>query len=170
MTTEIKNDYSLLRPFDLETAKRGALMTCNKIGTELKYVAGSDSSGEICATYKGGQFGIFRSDVLRMSPLAWVEGRPVYKGDVLWHTIGKSFVTVENPISERSFSYKKMPFEYRYLTWTPPKREVKLLAWLSPTKQLVWLEEGPEEYPQKSSNWLRVPSEDKTVTVEERVA
>lgn len=168
MTTEIKNDYSLLRPFDIYAAKRGDTLF-DLFGGRVHFVDGPDNGGKFAVRIDG-HFASVLGDQLRMAPLGWVEGRPVYKGDVLWHTIGKSFVTVENPISERSFSYKKMPFEYRFLTWTPPKREVKLLAWLSPTKQLVWIEEGPEEYPQKSSNWLRVPSEDKTVTVEERVA
>ena len=60
---EQTKDYSLLRPFDLEAAKRGEPILW--IDHPIRWVALSDKE-------------------LRMAPLCWVEGRPVYKGDVLY--------------------------------------------------------------------------------------
>ena len=60
---EQTKNYSLLRPFDLEAAKRGEPILW--IDHPIRWVALSDKE-------------------LRMAPLCWVEGRPVYKGDVLY--------------------------------------------------------------------------------------
>lgn len=104
-----KRDYSLLRPFDLEAAKAGALLTCcpSPAANHLfdgapvwKYVAGPDVDGRILVEFiKTGRFAsLSRPESFRMSPLAWVEGRPVYKGDVLY---SKHFATaIANPLPD----------------------------------------------------------------------
>lgn len=83
------HDYSLLRPFDEEAAKRGEpICTCS--GKELwDYVAGPDSAGNLCLRIKAnGQFANSSASpvsLFRMKPLFWVEGKPVYPGDRLYH-------------------------------------------------------------------------------------
>ena len=79
-------NYSLLRPFDLEAARRGepiclhdgeALqdVTITKFGT----ISGRLDSNSTESIWSGAT----RED-FRMAPLCWVEGKPVYKGDVLY--------------------------------------------------------------------------------------
>lgn len=89
---EQNKDYSLLRPFDLEAAKAGALLLLclNDDGDgPLRYVGNStDGKRLTCLEWMGGvnkgTFEIYHPSTIRMAPLCWVEGRPVYPGDVLY--------------------------------------------------------------------------------------
>lgn len=132
-----EKDFSLLRSFDLEAAKRGELVCFYTNGHKAKYFGESvHREGDLCIQWletvdcvESGKFAMLEANLLRMVPLCWVEGKPVYKGDVLWHTIGKYFVTVENPIDAKAFRCEKGTFGYQYLTWTPPK--VKRDGWVN---------------------------------------
>lgn len=81
-----QRDYSLLRPFDLEAAKAGALLGDAVGSPTWKYAAGPDSNGNISVIII--KTGLFAEPsptrVFKMAPLCWVEGRPAYKGDVLY--------------------------------------------------------------------------------------
>lgn len=81
-------DYSLLRPFDLEAAKRGE-PTCWYDGTVASFVAASDAANEFhCFRIdEEGRLRMASGSDVRMAPLAWVEGRPVYAGDVLYNRL-----------------------------------------------------------------------------------
>ena len=103
-----KRDYSLLRPFDLEAAKAGVLLTCppSSNGSHLfegapiwKYVAGPDVDGRILVELiETGRFAeLAEPESFRMAPLAWVEGLPAYKGDVLY---SKHFATCAPPLPD----------------------------------------------------------------------
>ena len=94
---EYKKYYSLLRPFDLEAAKRGEKFAF--IGVELEpreFIAGPDSTGTIIIKDDTGQFQSSISYPYVMLPLTWVEGRPVYKGDVLYYKSDKESAIVVN--------------------------------------------------------------------------
>ena len=83
------HDYKLLRPFDEEAAKRGEPI-CTSSGKELwDYVAGPDSAGNLCLRVKSdGRFSNSQTcpvSLFRMKPICWVEGKPVYKDDRLYH-------------------------------------------------------------------------------------
>ena len=81
-----EKDYSLLRPFDLDAAKAGAKLFCinSKNGeTECTFI--QKAGDELCIHFEMYGFSIHdETDSLRMAPLCWVEGKPVYPGDVLW--------------------------------------------------------------------------------------
>ena len=121
-----ENDYSLLRDFDPEAAKRGEPIVwtpftdCVFLGESINMPNSPELGPQYCIEHSGGLSYAPACD-LRMKPLTWVESRPVYKGDVLWHKIGNYFVTVEHPGDADYFTCEKGTFEYRYLTWTPPK-------------------------------------------------
>ena len=76
-------DYSLLRPFSEAAAKRGEAICSGYDGEIVKFIAGPDAVGNCCVLPDGGEFGFHKALLLAMAPLAWVEGKPVYKGDVL---------------------------------------------------------------------------------------
>lgn len=91
---EQTKDYSLLRPFDLEAAKAGELLfeiymhgskvkTDEDIGT---YIAGPNNLNEYVISYPTNGYVTYTFSIkdVRMAPLAWVEGKPVYKGDTLY--------------------------------------------------------------------------------------
>ena len=135
-----EKNLELLRPFDLEAAKAGTLL-CSE-ATFLngepawKYAAGPDASGRIVAVkISDGNFAAAsRPEALRMAPLCWVEGRPVYKGDVLFYEgIGRGVVVGMKDGNQIAITYDRhedlgpigaLP---RNLTWTPPK--VKREGW-----------------------------------------
>lgn len=83
-------DYSLLRPFDLEAAKAGEIVQWYQDNSTLEYIGPSTSLGEAgCFKWLSGEdttgtYEGYKAEQLRMAPLAWVEGKPVYKGDILY--------------------------------------------------------------------------------------
>ena len=84
-----EKDYSLLRPFDLEAAKAGVLL-CDQSGSTLAGLlcCTPDSSGYFRAWVDriGGLVSSLPCKSIRLAPLCWVEGKPVYPGDALWQT------------------------------------------------------------------------------------
>ena len=84
-----EKDYSLLRPFDLEAAKAGVLLY-DQSGSTLAGLlcCTPDSSGYFRAWVDriGGLVSSLPGKSIRLAPLCWVEGKPVYPGDALWQT------------------------------------------------------------------------------------
>lgn len=63
----MKNDYSLLRPL---------VLGVDYTWRDLAHANGFPLSGPVT----------YNTPPLRLKPLAWLDGRPVYPGDVLYHT------------------------------------------------------------------------------------
>lgn len=132
---------------------------------DLSYISGPDAADNICYSYDG-KFFISISSNFRMAPLCWVEGKPVYKGDVLYL---KDMLGSIDKFVAQSFDGEKLWSNTGWmpsgsLFCNPPKwkREVKLFAYLD-ADQLFWLREAAaHKFPA-----VRVPSEDKTVEVED---
>ena len=168
---EQQKDYNLLRPFDPEAAKFGdALIDIG--GDECSFVAGPHSiTGEVVVEFSDIGFILCRSHEISMAPLCWVEGKPVYKGDVLygkWDSASPTGYVIGGvggdgiPIHERSGCPLSDTLDK--ITWSKSneKREVKLLAYLT-GENLVWKRcdaEVPDFY-------VRVPSEDKVIEIEQ---
>ena len=93
-----EKDYSLLRPFDLEAAKAGAKVCWHEDGevaVDVMFVRDRVIPlFEMCFSEE--RAAVFTHDdsrrYLRAAPLCWVEGKPVYPGDVLERENGKAFV------------------------------------------------------------------------------
>lgn len=137
--TTVKNDYSLLRPFDLEAAKRGEhVMWFGDVvhWASTSYRAFMAQPWEI-VEFNDQLFYVCTSD-LRMAPLAWVEGKPVYRGDVLYklgcrfevHGIKKSFFGEDFLVlQEDGLNTEYADNRRECLTWNPPK--VKREGWVN---------------------------------------
>lgn len=129
----MEKDFRLLRPFDLEAAKRGDMLI-DTYGDQCKYVAGPHHVTKEVVVEFTGDLGFItgKATDLRMAPLAWVEGKPVYKGDVLWHeVIGRVEVSAlheASPPCVEVVGRKDYPW-ISALTWTPPK--VKREGWVN---------------------------------------
>lgn len=80
----MEKDYSLLMPFDLEAAKRGELVLFTEEAARCDVFVAGSPSGTHCFSKPNGALYLANENNVRMAPLAWVEGRPVYKGDVLF--------------------------------------------------------------------------------------
>src|SRR5574342_406783 len=140
---EYEKDYSLLRAFDMEAAKAGELL-CGVMGIgDYTLIAGPNSDGAICATNdKGNTFWTGLPEFLRLSPLAWVEGKPVYKGDRLFHDCGPC-VVIGTPIREdHDLRIKadgvilESDAQIPCLTWTPPKVKREGFVYIVKSKSL----------------------------------
>ena len=80
-----EKDYSLLRPFEPAAVKAGAKLVVESWQGLLDYVAGPDKSGLIVCNNENDVFVFVSKDRAKVPPLCWVEGKPVYPGDVLEH-------------------------------------------------------------------------------------
>ena len=93
-----EKDYSLLRPFDLEAAKAGAKVCWHEDGevaVDVMFVRDRVIPlFEMC--FSKDRAAVFTHDdsrrYLRAAPLCWVEGKPVYPGDVLERENWKAFI------------------------------------------------------------------------------
>lgn len=133
-------DYSLLRPFDLQAAKAGERIVIREAGNlvERTFVTGPDDHGYFVVKTSDGWFRFGKDTDYRMAPLAWVEGKPVYKGDKMWRkdgqwTYGHEIVGktkqedialgVLLQVTEQGTTWSEN------LTWNPPK--VKREGWIA---------------------------------------
>lgn len=103
---EYTNDCTILRPFDLEAAKRGEPI-CLADGRPAKFLAHEQGHpylkewsvivlGPVSVLTHREDGQRWREEPsrhdLRMAPLFWLEGKPVYKGDKLKHDCGCTIV------------------------------------------------------------------------------
>lgn len=150
-----EKNLELLRPFDLESAKAGTLL-CSEAAMlngkpAWKYAAGPDASGRIVAVkISDGNFAAAsRPEAFRMAPLAWVDGRPVYKGDALFYEgIGRGVVVGMKGGDQIEITYDHHK-EWgptgafpENLTWTPPKVKRKGFAVVSKQGMLLSREDA----------------------------
>lgn len=135
--TTVKNDYSLLRPFDLEAAKAGEPICWFDNAEHVKFMLCSGDDGEHCVRMEDGNLALACFCDIRMSPLAWVEGKPVYRGDVLyWNRPGyykfivkkvtEAYIYGESTVYDNEKSTEMLAGS---LTWNPPK--VKREGWIA---------------------------------------
>lgn len=144
---EQTKDYSLLRPFDLEAAKAGEIVQWYQDNSTLEYIGPSTSLGEAgCFKWLSGEdttgtYEGYKAEQLRMAPLAWVEGKPVYKGDTLYSHFFKSggqsqdgsFTVTGYRVSDDSFYAAEISYTAATLvsscSWNNPK--VKKSGWMN---------------------------------------
>lgn len=81
-----ERNFDLLRPFDLEAAKRGEQLMRVLAGEwmDVTFVAEGGDDGDHAVRKPDGNLIWGSAGNFRMAPLARVEGKPVYKGDVLY--------------------------------------------------------------------------------------
>lgn len=131
-----EKNYALLRPLDLEAAKRGEPICWYGDGDVLHDVT-ITKLGAVCGRwYASTEERIWQGEELnyfRMAPLCWIEGKPVYKGDRLYrvgHGI-REFVAdyIEQDgdvflvyVEAMGSSWLEGPARPGVkVTWTPPK-------------------------------------------------
>lgn len=75
-----EKDYSLLRPFDLEAAKAGAKVCYGSDGDceSVTFLAEAGPDGDHAIRDHEGNCYVEPDYGLKMAPLCWVEGKPVY--------------------------------------------------------------------------------------------
>lgn len=83
----------LLRPFDLALAQAGDAICWSHLDDQITFV-GEHVNGDVVIKKSDGKFELPNTFSLRMKPLFWKDGRPVYRGDSLWHTIAKKWIVV----------------------------------------------------------------------------
>lgn len=139
------NNYTLFRPFDETAAKRGDPI-CFETGDPRTFLYGPDIDGYvICLRNDRGVF--ITPENLRMAPLGWCAGKPVYPGDTLYFARNGESYTFPREAFGR-------PNDLTGYSWEPPT--VKSLCFRGPVGQLIWRKEG-YEIPQE---WTRFPKGD----------
>lgn len=138
---EQTKDYSLLRPFDLEAAKHGEPIMEIDFSWPIIFCGTTTNGQVIFVEYSDKSGGNQEVDDTRMAPLAWVEGKPVYKGDVLYQYYAQDhknrLVTISNIFTNGIGNYLTfteggnwaMDGNTSKLTWNKPK--VKKSGWMN---------------------------------------
>lgn len=123
-------NYELLRPFDLEAAKAGAKITDMGM-IEHAFAAEAGPDGNMAVRDPQGNVFVMDLSEARMVPLAWVEGKPVYPGDVLYQNTPSlpGARTVVSGTAEGIVDHLGNWNGIAHLTWTPPK--VKKEGWIN---------------------------------------
>ena len=120
----------MLRPFDEAAAKRGEPI-CQEEGYEKRYVAGPDWHGKVCIEANNKLY-FYHESQLRMKPLATVEGREVYPGDVLYDEEGTRYVADKDWLKADGawigLHTATWGCQRNNFSWTPPKKWEK--RWL----------------------------------------
>lgn len=88
------NNKELLHPFDLAQAEAGAAVRWSELDEPITFV-GRSVNGGIAIRRADGVIETPCRTSLRMKPLFWKEGKPVYAGDNLWHTLSRKWITVD---------------------------------------------------------------------------
>lgn len=131
-------NYELLLPFNLEAAKAGAKIT-DTSKTEHTFAAEAGPDGGLAVRDPQGNVFVMHLSEARMVPLAWVEGKPVYRDDVLYvknHT-GRAGSVVTAEFAENGDGYCRFRTDngavplilLSELTWNPPR--VKKEGWIN---------------------------------------
>jgi len=131
-------DYSLLRPFDLEAAKSGEKLIwlkepCALLGESINKPNRPNLGAQYCIEHASG-LSYATSNDLSMAPLCWLEGKPVYKGDILRNKLSGTVFVVDIYDDEHdAFSSKSsiLFFHSRNFTWTKPVTMVKREGWVN---------------------------------------
>ena len=135
-------DYDLLKPFNLEDALNGAELLSRDRETRakepLKLAAVCGPDGDYCVRDAAGNLYTARGSLLGMAPLAWVEDKPVYKGDVLYSKISPHYGKAAEyhdgwlVLNTGSITYRSQVAAF---TWTKPKR--KREGWINIFPSLI---------------------------------
>ncbi len=122
----MSKNRELLRPFDLEAAKRGEPICWSHLDWNVVFI-GAATDGQVAYECDGDVgFSRYPEDSFRMKPLCWVEDRPVYKDDVLWNKLCPKYrydaIRFEDG---RIYSSENETWSYceliENLTWEEPK-------------------------------------------------
>ena len=144
-----KHDLNLLRPLTLDDIKPGTIVTWVVGDKEVDWgeiVYGpTEKRQEFVANWKEDGLtvhSVTSADMkkVRLTPLAWVEDKPVYPGDVLygkWPDAEKGGYVVGDTLARGRFLTDDkgiaLTDNVERLTWTPPK-----------TKHRVWMNLYPD--------------------------
>lgn len=186
MTSE--PDYTKLRSFDKTLAEQGHPLCYNDGRHQLKYFGGPDASGNVVVTNKTNEFCVFHETFLRLAPLFWIYGTPIYKGDSVYSQNGYYIdnEVVHGPFVVRQYNdssvnahfticsgiaiAKQIPLSDLTVSLPTQKREkktVQLLAFIMANGILREVAEGSESHRNaRAARLCRVPSRDSIVVVE----
>lgn len=157
----MKKNRTLLQPFDLKAAKKGEKICWSHIEDPVTYI-GSNSKGQI-AFESGTETNFTTQDQFRMAPLAWVEGRPVYKEDVLFYN--KESTYPGSKFIAKNYHRWGIAGETYFIDGRIYDDEeayelVKTLTWEKPaTKQEAWI----NIYPDKHQIVYRYPTKERAL-------
>lgn len=130
----MQNNYNLLRPLNREAVEAGEPVCWVNDGTQL-FEASMSKAGRISGKwnkndiYEESWNVIDSANCFRMRPLTWVEGKPVYKGDILYSkvNIGEARIVERVDENNRLFASNTTshgPATEEYFTWEKPKEVV----------------------------------------------
>ena len=130
------NDYNLLRDFNLEDAKAGAAVCSGSLMTDLTFLCAHKNSVFVELSASCDSL-LLHSDEVKMKPLFWLEGSPVYKGDIVYHiTAGKGIAVKQIYLS----SDPAIKFDKEDFIWSCLESNLSLTPFAKPkTERKGWI-------------------------------
>lgn len=123
-------DERLLRPFDVKTANVEAILWLGDLDTPVVFIGRGRNNTTNVVEHPSHSLMYVEDDRLKMAPLCWVEGRPVYKGDVLYRpgiddgpVVASNIENVDGDdylVFEGSDRDEFADNRRGYMTWTEP--------------------------------------------------
>jgi len=117
----MKKNLSLLRPFNLELAKAGEPICW--FDTDPLLFVGAGTRQIVVEHTKTNVTAPYSEWILRMAPLTWLEGKPVYKGDVLYWKPENKKITISSLLPNYKnwlVSDTECTYALGNLTWEAP--------------------------------------------------
>lgn len=126
-------DYTLLRDLDKQLLKSGDSIIWKVTGGAVTYLGGPDRSNHVAVELSSvtpSTIVLEPASHFCMPPLAWVEGKPVYEGDMLYDKFfpeNTDGVVINGTFGNRLTANERI-FRTDELTWAKPK--VKKSGWV----------------------------------------
>lgn len=127
MTTMTAGEqYELLRP--VEVWEKGTLVHDSRLEM-MTLISGLDNRGNVCVEHNGSYLVVWSAcTALRLAPLAWLEGKPVYSGDKLYHKVFKEVEIVRydgflHALVGVNSDGDEYGLSYDMLLWDKPKEK-----------------------------------------------
>lgn len=104
------NDYTLLRKINRDEFVMGMKVLDDVLGL-CEFVAGPDDHDCVVVRHTSPDTGrvlflLFHADDVKLPPLAWLEGKPVYRGDTVYHKQYGAVLVAGYPIDLNECSWK----------------------------------------------------------------
>jgi len=164
-------DLTLLRDFNLEDAKAGAAICSGSLMTDLTFIYAHKNSVFVEISTSGVSL-LLQADDVKMKPLFWLGGKPIYKGHIIYHTVhGKGIVArkswvcgdIEVEFTKEHYVWDCLESNLSLTPFAKPKTERK--GWINIWKcsSSIGVSTGSQVYTDKEEALLGLVGDDDLV-------
>lgn len=129
------NSFDLLRPFDPTQVINGAKVCTKDYNVNIKYITGPNALGYVVIQYATcrGEYDIIEQSKLRLAPLSWKDGKPIYWGDIIYYRNSEfKIISYNENTNEFTISDSACKFEVSFADISlERKKKILHTAWIN---------------------------------------